>query len=319
MATGNLGTDCSVILGNTGVTGCPYDLKNIVGIMLVPTGTSWTPTQVAAWQSTVAAGVANNTATSRYFPIQGFEAVEDKSGDAVTRETGYRVEKYVSNGKYKWRLFYSNGAMDMHAQLSLFTGQQDRFDVLLIDGLNNGFLCTSSGATNVKGFTLDTLFAPNIKVNTGAEDTLYAIEIGLQDESEINKNWRFIQVPSTINVTTNTSFLGLKPTRIEIVTEMVASTKTVVCRVWSGSTNLYDTYTSELATTALWNFYKDSTGIQNTTASVTAAPATKAWTIVLTSAITAADSFTLQFGTVTALTSAGILRQANAVAQTIAT
>lgn len=321
MATGFLGTNCVQLIGNTGVSVCPYNPKNIVGIMLVPAGTTWTPTQVTAWQATVAAGVAHITETSRYFPISVFEDIEDKGSDAETTTTGYGVTKYIRNGKYAWRFMYSNGAMDLHAELSRFNGQQDRYDVLLMDGVNNGFLCTASGQNNVKGFSLDTLYAPNIKVNTGGADTIYAIEVGLQDSDEMNLNWRLISVPRTIPITTNSSFLGLKPTRLEVVTELVASTKTIVVRVWSGATNLYDYYATELVTLDCWDIVRNATGISTIASSVTATPATKSFTVVSSTMATSAanDEITVNLGTVAQLSAAGITRQANASAQSVAT
>lgn len=319
MATGYLGTDCATIVGNTGIAPCPYNPKNIGGFMLVPAGTAWTPTQVAALQTTINTGISHNTATSRFFPISKFEDIEDKGTDAVETETGYGVAKFVRNGKYRWRGIYSNGAMDLHTELSKFNGQQDRYDVFIFDNKNNAILGTASGQANIKGFSLDTLYAPNIKVNTGGEDTKYAFEIGLEDESQLNLNWRVITVPTTIPILD--TFTGLRPTRLEVVTELVASTKVVVVRVWSGATNLYDTYGSIIAIVGnnLWDSVKNSTGAANVVASVAVSPSTKGFTLTLTDAVTAADEYTINFGTVSDLTTALILKQANATCQTTAT
>jgi len=316
MATGQLGLNCATIIGNTGLISCPYDPKNFNGILLLPKGTALTPAQVSAFQTTVNAGIINDNASARWFPIGIFEDIEDKGTDAVETETGYGVAKLVRLGKYRYRFMYSNGAMDLHAELSKFNGRQDAFDLWFTDPVNNGFLGTASGQSNVKGFSLDTLYAPNIKVNTGAAASQYMFEVGLEDEKQFNQNWRFIKLPDTLPV--HDTFTGLKPTRLEIVSELVASTKVVVVRVWSGNTNLYDTYSVQLATTNLWDAINNATGVQNATASVVAAPATKAFTVTLTSTVTAAEEYTIQLGTVTQLTAAAILKQANAETNTTA-
>lgn len=317
MATGQLGISCATIIGNTGLISCPYDPKNFTGILLVPRGTALTPTNVAALRTYLDAGIVNDTATSRYFPIGIFEDIEDKGTDAVETESGFGVASLVRLGKYRFRWTYTNGGLDLHTELSKFNGKENAFDLFFIDPVENVFVGTASGQNNVKGFSLDTIYAPNIKINTGTTGTKYMFEVGLESEKQFNQNWRVIKVPDTLPILD--TFTGLKPTRLEVVTELVASTKVVVVRVWSGNTNLYDTYLTQLATTNLWDAFNNATGVQNATASVVAAPATKAWTITLTNAVTAADEYTIQLGTVTQLTSAQILKQANAEVNTTAT
>lgn len=319
MATGQFGIDCVTTSANTGLTVCPYNPKNIGGVIFVPAGTVLTPTQVSAMQATVAAGVAHNTQVLRWLPVARFTDVEDKGTDAVITESGYGDEVYVRNGKYRWKFMYTNGAMDLHAELSKLNGKQDNYDMFLMDGTNNAIIGTASGQANIKGFSLATLFAPNIKINTGGADTVYALEVGLDDSTQLNENWRVISVPKTIPILD--TFTGLKPTRLEVVTELVGSTKTVVIRVWSGSVNLYDYYPTELATASLWNIQRNATGISTVASAVTAVPATKSFTVVSSTmaTTTAGEECTVTLGTVTALTSANILKQANAQIGTTAT
>jgi hypothetical protein len=320
MATGILGTDCSQIIGNTGITPCPYNPKNIIGIMLVPTGTAWTPTQVGVLQTTINAGLVHNTPTSRYFPISKFEDVEDKSEAAVETTTGYGIKKFVRAGKYGWMFKYSNGGMDLHSEISKFTGQADRYDCWLMDGKNNCFIGTSSGANNVKGFSLDTLIAENIKLNTGGADTEYALTIGLEDSDELNLNWRVVTVPTTVPIAT--TFAGLKPTRLEIVTDLVASSKTVVVRVWSGATNLYDTYSGQLNAIAVWDIVNNTGGTSISSATtVTLVPGTKSFSVFWTGlTVSAGHDLTVQLGTVSDLTTATTIATfANSQIGTIAT
>lgn len=319
MATGQIGIDCVTVTAATGVGVCPYNPKNIGGVIFVPAGTTITPTQVTAMQATLTAAIANNTATLRWLPVGRFEDVEDLGTDAVTTESGYGDEKYVRNGKYRWKFMYSNGALDLHAELSKMNGKQDQYDVILIDHTNNAFILTASGATNYKGFSLGMLFAPNIKINTGGADTVYSLNIGLDDSTQLNENWRVISMPKTIPIID--TFLGLRPTRLEVVTELVGSTKTVIVRVWSGSQNLYDYYATELATAAIWYITRNATGIATIASAVTAVPATKSFSIVSSTmaATTAGDECTVKLGTVSALTSAGVLRHANSEIGTTAT
>lgn len=309
MATGYLGTDCTVLWGNTGVTPCPYHPKNLEGFLLLPKDEVWTTAQVSALQTTINAGIVENLPADRYYPITRFEDIEDKGTDAVETETGYGVAKFVRNGKYRWRGIYSNGALDMHAQLSMFNGLQDRFDVMLVMK-GNVLLCTASGDTSVKGFSLDTIYAPNIKINTGGEDTKYAFEIGLEDEAQLNINFRAITIPDTIPFVD--SFRGLKPTRIEIVQHAKAADDTVKVRVWSGSTNLYDSYNGQLDDTTVWSLVNHTANSTTTSTLVTAVPSDKSFTLTFGTAITAASQeCTVKLGTVTTMVAAGLSGFAN--------
>lgn len=304
MATGYLGTDCAVLWGNTGIAPCPYHPKQVEGFLLVPKSTSWTTTQIAALQTTITTGIANVLPTSRYYPITRFEDIEDKGTDAVETETGYGVAKFVRNGKYRWRGIYSNGALDMHAELSKFNGLQDRFDAFIILK-GNYLLGTASGESSIKGFSLDTMYSPNIKINTGGEDTKYAFEIGLEDEEQLNKYFRVITVPDTLPIVE--TFTGLKPTRIEVVEHLDASDDDILVRLWSGSTNLYDAYAGDIDVTSLWHIVNLTLGT-TTTASSFPAPtagdiAAKAFRIIFTGASTAAaEEAIIKFGSVTLLT-----------------
>lgn len=309
MPTGYIGTNCSVVWGNTGITPCPYHPKEIEGFMLVPKGTVWTTTQVAALQTTINSGIAADLPTSRYYPITRFESIEDKGTDAVETETSYGVAKFVRNGKYRWRGMYSNGALDMHSELSKFNGLQDTFDVFIILK-GNVFLGTASGDTSVKGYSLDTLYAPNIKVNTGGEDTMYAFEIGLEDEAQLNKYFRAITVPDTIPIVD--TFRGLKPTRIEVVTHISAASDLVSVRVWSGSTNLYDAYNGDIDVTTIWSLVNHTVGTTTAATVATAVPASKSFNLTFGTAVTAASQeCTIKLGTVTLLTAANLLNFAN--------
>lgn len=316
MATGYLGTDCTVLWGNTGITPCPYHPKNLEGFLLLPKDEVWTEAQVAALQTTINTGIAEDLPANRYYPITRFEDIEPKGTDAVETETGYGVAKFVRNGKYRWRAMYSNGALDLHSELSKFNGLQDRFDVMLVMK-GNVLLCTAYGDSSVKGFSLDTIYAPNITLNTGGEDTKYAFEIGLEDESQLNINFRVITIPDTIPFVD--SFRGLKPTRIEVVAHVGATTDEMTVRVWSGSTNLYDSYNGQLDTNTLWTLINNSIPTPTTTVSTsaTAVPATKSFLLDFGSAVTAASQECIvKLGTVTAMGAAGLSGFANAQANT---
>ena len=319
MATGQIGIDCVTVTAATGIGVCPYNPKNIGGVIFVPAGTVITPTQVTAMQATLTAAIANNTPALRWLPVGRFEDVEPLGTDAVTTESGYGDEKYVRNGKYKWKFMYSNGALDLHSELSKLNGRQDAYDVILIDHNNNALILTASGQANCKGLSMGTLYAPNIVTNTGGADTVYSLVVGLDDSTQLNENWRVISMPRTIPIID--TFLGLRPTRLEVVTELVGSTKTVVIRVWSGSQNLYDYYATELATAAAWNIVRNATGISTVASAVTAVPATKSFSVVSTTMATtsAGDECTVKLGPVSALTSAGVLRHANSEIGTTAT
>lgn len=319
MASPLIGKDCAQIIGNTGLTVCPYDPANIEGVVLLPRGTVILASAITTFVTTLQAGIANNTETKRWFPIGRFEDMEDKSEEATITTSGFGVKQFVKQGRYAFKFVYTNGAMDLHSQLSRLNGCQDRYDILLVDKVNNCFWGTTSGTADVKGFRMDMFNANNIKFNTGAAGTKYSFEVGLEDERELNMYSRIISLPSNQRVL---DYVGLIPTEVVITTQLVASTKIVVVKVMSGSVNLGDYYPTELATLAIWNFTRDSTGVTNAASAVSYSTVTKAFTITGTTAASyfnAGESYTLKLGTVTALASAGVTGYANSEAQTTAT
>jgi hypothetical protein len=320
MATGNLGVVCTLLTPNAGIVQCPYYPKNFGGMLLVPTGTAWTMTDILGVVAKINTGIANNNPNLRYIPIGKFDDFEDKSSETVVNQKSYGQTVFGHNGKYGLKFMYTNGGLDLHTELSKLNGNgQDRYDVMFFDHINNVILCTASGKNNVKGFGLDAIFTDNVKLATGGSDAGYSISVYLEDEQELNFNWRALQVDKAYPLLT--TFTALKPTRLEIVSELGATAaKTVVVRVWSGGTNLYDYYSTELLTLTLWYLGRNTTGIKTVASAVTANPSTKSFTVFSTSmaTTTAGEECAVYLETVTALTAANILKQANAEAATTA-
>lgn len=93
---------CAGSNGNTGIQTCSWTPSNITGAILVPAGKSYTATDVSVLWTTLQADRANNTASSRIYPIGAFKAIEDKSSDVQIESDGYGGKSFVRDGDYEW-------------------------------------------------------------------------------------------------------------------------------------------------------------------------------------------------------------------------
>lgn len=309
---------CTKAFSNTGLNSCYFDPANIEGVLLGPKGKVFTQTEMATFLATLAAATADNDVTQRVFPIKRFVEFEDKSEDNPEQTFGFGGKSKVRQGKYAWYFMYRNGGMAYHKSLFAFDDRQESFDIWFIDAKNNILWGVSAGTNNtgLGGFDLELIDVKNFKLNTGAAATMYGIGFCLEDPNQMNRDSAFYQFPKTTNLLQTLN--GLKNIDVTIHTPNASGLIKLSLTTSDGAIDLADIYSTELATASLYSAVNANTNGALTITSVTYAAGTKTFNVQLDTADTdysgmaAGDPIDFKIGTVSDLTSAGVLGYANA-------
>lgn len=308
---------CSKSLSNTGLSSCYFDPGNIEGVLLGPKGKVFTQTEMDTFPATLAAVLADNDVTKRMFPIKRFVEFEDKSEDNPEQSFGFGGKSKIRQGKYAWYFMYRNGGMAYHKSLYAFDDRQEAFDAWFIDAKNNILWGVAAGTNNtgLGGFDLELIDVKNFKLNTGAAATMYGIGFCLEDPNQMNRDSAFYQFPKTMNLLQ--SLNGLKNIDVTIHTPNASGLIKLLLTTSDGAINLGDIFSSELATASLYSAINANANTALTITSVVYAPGTKTFNVQLDtsdtdySGMASGDPMTFKIGTVSALTSAGVLGYAN--------
>jgi len=313
--------NCGNAVQNTGLPTCVFNPSNFAGAVLIPKGTTYTPAQLLAFKTVLADAIANDTLAERIFPIKTFEGLEDKSSEGVMEDTKYGGKRKVRDGKYAWYFTYTNGATSLHKSLKSFDKQQDAYDVLFIDKVNNGLVGVTSGtnATLFGGFDLELLDIPNFKINDGSTGTQYSIGFNIEDSDEVNLYIAIVQFESSWSVLRNLS--GLKNIEVGIYDALGATTAGLVSlKLTNGGTDLADYFSTELADVALYGVTNTSTGQVIALTSMTYTAATKTFDLLIDDGDVnypaVGGLVTITIGTITDLVTAGVVGYGNATVTT---
>lgn len=304
---------CNPSQANTGLYSCFFDPKNIEGALLVPKGTVYTATQQLTFSTVLATAIANDTVASRIFPIKKFVDFEDKTEESPTQTYGYGGMTKIRQGKYAWTFKYVNSGMALHKALYSFDQMQEAYDVLFIDNKNNCLWGVAVGTygTSLGGFNLELIDVKNIKLNTGAAATEYAISFCMEDPDEININSMAYQFAPDYRVLANLT--GLKNIQMVVQTAMASGLIKLQFGTGDRATQMYDLLSTQLATAGLYTVTRTDTGAAITVTSATATAATKTINLLVDVldadyiALGATGFLTIAFGNVTALVAAGIV------------
>lgn len=265
---------------NTGTLKSYLQPGFIYKICLIPKGTKFTATQVAAMYTTLQSGIANNSDSARYYPIGNFIGMEDKSTEAtiVTSATGKST--FVKDGQYMFVFEYDSGGMNFDIMLKKFQNAQDYFDVLFFDQSNNAVLgCTPAANTSsqvLQGYSLDLIYSLLPKWNDGNNPTTHKIAIALNDSDQITRRFAYKVLPDNQPLM---ELEGLRNLEFPLYSSISAGVAKTRVTTDGGAIDLYDLYAAALVTlTASWTF-KDAT---NTTLTCTVSLDATTKTLVFT-------------------------------------
>lgn len=264
---------------NTGAQKCPLKIEQIIGAILVPKGSYLTSAQMLALKTSIETNTQSATESTRWFPIQGFIGVEDKSTNTQTESTQYGGMKIGADGKYFW-VFEHDGGLTAHNIYYSFHDKQADYDAYFIDGKvwgKGAIIGNELGDDgNLYPFDLEMILVDNYKIG-GQNADKGTIGFQLMDSNDINKNIAFCPFPPEYRPT---SVTGLEHTHLAATTQMNLASSTVsVTLQWLGeTTNLYDRYSSSIS--SLVKVY-NSSGSQVTTSAITLLPGSKSFTVAM--------------------------------------
>jgi len=255
---------CNKSIKNTGLIGCPLEMKNIFGLLYVKKGTIITPTQEASIMTTLSALLKNDNQENRAYPIKTFVGIEEGGEDAVMSTTPYGSKTVGRDGIYGFTFEYREGALSLHRVYASFTDRQSQFDAYFIDKENNGLWGTQT-ATGKKGFALGLIQEKKVKMNNGTDDMICYHSIELDDAKELDLNPAFIAFPSTTKVLT--ACTGLYQSELELATPM--ATGVFELNLFSNTRLLYDDLATIInGSTTLFKAYNNVTGNEITITSI---------------------------------------------------
>jgi hypothetical protein len=165
---------------NISDTSCAKLPQEIKGIITAPKDFSLTFAEAAEssnWQDAI---VAAKTARIYLFPF-AFKG-ENVSEDIAYEETSL-AEQLIRQGRYRWRLSFSNG-INMEVAKQMATHISDE-SVFLIDSKNViwGWEATTG---SISGFDISLINPENLTFNDGSVATAKPVYISLADPSQMN-------------------------------------------------------------------------------------------------------------------------------------
>lgn len=269
---------CLDAFGNTGISKCSLIPKHMVGLFIVPLSFVITPANAqtpATLQAFLEAAAQSPVKSERIFPVHNFEGFTDNSEDTVTETTGYGTPIPLRDGNYSWQFRFIQGGLCLLKQLQKFNGQS--VAVLLYDA--DGVLYGYSTTAGLKGVPLAAFFAPKW---TGTDSTTVAnflLTISMAARY-LNKFLGFYK---------NDDFnpgeiIGLQDVNIEPTGTQTVTVLNVLALAGCGGENIYELFSTELASGPLWEVRNAATGALLTITSVVANPATQGFTITLSAA-----------------------------------
>lgn len=261
---------CANFTGNTGIpVTCTLNPDELIGLLAIPKGTTFTAAQLAAFQTTLQAGLVNDTYGSRYHRIGQFEEIDDQSEDRVQKTFGYQRKVTIQNGKYYWNFRYLDGAFCMHQSLINFRNREQEFDYLIVDKSNNFIgtykLDATTNAYLYKGVSVTELYENDWKPKTGDDENSYILSMGIRDSAQLNKYMA--------NVTADFDFWALNTVKDVRISSLgaLSGIGTVNLGIYAacGGLNLVQTYGSTIANVARFSAKNTATGATITISSVT--------------------------------------------------
>lgn len=260
---------CALLGANTGVGSCYLDIKNIVGCIIVPSGTTFSVANTATSAAFIAALSASTVAPkdSRAYPIQAFGEIKDGSESAVSEKLGYGVELIVRDGTYKWAFRILKGGFCLSKALRQFNSMN--VDVFFVDASGLVFgqkRVSSTGVASFGGVPQYQIYQEPFKINDGSKNTIYMQNFAFAGNAFDSMGAVQLQESDFENI------LGLQNIVLTSATRVVnVSTVGGVAGCVGGDLGV--AFGSGLAVPALWtlqdsvtgNFYNASTGITSVT------------------------------------------------------
>lgn len=292
---------CTAAGGNTGIADCSLTLQNILAGFLVPSSFELTNANLASASTALAAlqaAASNDNPLLRIYPLPEVVGMTDNTEDVVLQTLGYGAPVPVRDGKYNLQFQYTRGGNCVSNQLRKFNGLN--YKVIFIDAA--GVLFGTKVGTSLKGIPLDYFYASPFRFNDGSNITNLGYRMTF-NPTYINENLGFI----SLNLADVLAINGLQNAVVTL--GAARATNVIKVKVLTGcsGTDLYDTYSAELANVARWVVTYN--GLNITITSVAVDANIKGWTITLDAAdpdYNAAGPFAVNLAAPSVLAAAGV-------------
>jgi len=290
--------DCLIAGGNTGFGDCFLDLKNIVGGILVPSDRAYSAAETESAATLLAAIQADISAVAadRVYPLGTFEALTDNSEAPTIQTLGYGGIAVTREGLYNLSFQFIQGGLCLSKSLRKFNGSNR--SVLLFDA--NGLLVGWKSGTTLKGIPLDLFYQNPLKLNDGTNVTAYVLQIAFKP-IYLNDSIGFVQMSLADLATLS----GLQDIALSETTGSDLPILKIKAKTGCSGLDLYDTFSTELASVPLWVARNAANGASLTITSVVIDATLKAWTVTVDSP-PVSGSVTITLAAPTVLAAAGI-------------
>lgn len=270
---------CVSDIKNTGLCGCYFDPKLIIGGILVPntlvlTDEQLAPENIAAtFQELILA-----PKPQRIFPFIVFSGVTDSTEDPTIFTSGYGTPVPVREGSYNWIFDFLKGGVNLNNALRSFNGLTGKYSPLFVESTNKLIgtkKMNADGVMGTAGIPLDTLYTFPWKLPDGTNPAGYRTQVAFRPE-HINENIAFhaIDFADFTLATLN----GLDTVALELA-EQDGLVYTITGTTDCGSNEAFDLYGTELAQVGAWTGVAVADGETIAPASVTANAAAGGWDI----------------------------------------
>lgn len=271
---------CQSVLRNTGYGSCVLDIGRMKGAFRVPKGKIFLEGELANLQVALTEGTLAASKSQRIFPLHGFETATDNSEDTVYQTMGYGKQVPVRDGNYRWTFQYLDGGMCLSMALRSFNFQasdwlfyDDKFQLF-------GWRKSENGVNyGIAGVPL-TFHANKFKVHDGANVTQYTVYFDI-DSYYLNDALGFVKADFPLSDIVGLQNIVLRQTGVS-----VAGVSQIQALTSCDYSNLYDLYSTQLASASLWTATNAVTGNAITITSVAANPNSQAFTITLSTSDT---------------------------------
>lgn len=265
--------NCAAGGGNTGYGDCFIDLKNIVGGFLVPSDREYDATETESAATLLAAIQADilAAAADRVYPLAQFEALTDNTEDPTIQTLGYGGLAVTREGLYNLTFQFIQGGLCLSKSLRKFNSSNK--SVLLFDAA--GVLVGWKSGTVLKGIPLDMFYQRPFRLNDGTNVTNYSTQLVFKPQY-LNDLIGFVEM----SIGDLSALRGLQDIVLYETTGSNLPVLKIKAKTGCAGTDLYDLFSTELASSSLWTAQNED-GETIAITSVVVDAGLKAWTVTV--------------------------------------
>lgn len=243
---------CATAFGNTGFGDCYLEPGKFAGAFQVPSGFQIAESDVAGLQAFLQTKIKAAIGT-RIFPYHNFISLTDQSEAVNITTTDYGAKYINRDGFYDFTYRYLKGGVQLHQEIAKNAGSNKYFIFYDDNGVLYGY--TTGGV--LKGIPVDIFYVEPWKLPTGADQAQYLLRFIINPKYLNKGNLGFLKV-TAFNLF---DILGLQDVELQLISS-AANVSIVKAFSKISKVDLYDAYSTNLATASAWTA-RDRTNLAN--------------------------------------------------------